>query len=79
MPDLFKAMQADYQAYAHSHGVLPMPAGYNPIRQVELNAFYNVYIPRFRLPALLLLALLVGGGWLWWQSRAARRRPARPR
>ncbi len=69
MPDLFQAMQADYQAYARSHGVLPMPAGYDPVRQVEINALLNVYVPRFQWPALALLALLVTGGWLWWRRR----------
>ncbi len=69
LPDLFTAMQADYQAYANSHGVLPMPAGYDPVRQVELNALYNVYIPRFKWPVLGLLALLVAGGWFWWRRR----------
>ena len=69
MPDLFTAMQADYQAYAHSHGVLPMPAGYDPVRQVEINALLNVYVPRFQWPALGLLALLLAGGWFWWKRR----------
>jgi arylsulfatase/uncharacterized sulfatase len=69
MPDLFQAMQADYQAYARSHGVLPMPAGYDPVRQVEINALLNVYVPRFQWPALALLALLLTGGWLWWRRR----------
>ena len=69
MPDLFQAMQADYQAYARSHGVLPMPPGYDPVRQVEINALLNVYVPRFQWPALALLALLLTGGWLWWRRR----------
>jgi hypothetical protein len=46
-----------------------MPAGYDPVRQVELNALFNVYIPRFRWPVLGLLALLLAGGWLWWRRR----------
>jgi len=59
MPDVFNALQADYAAYAKANGVLPMPAGYEPHRQVLTNALVNVYIPRFRKPALALLAGLV--------------------
>jgi len=58
MPGVFKAMQADYAAYAQANGVLPMPEGYEPIRQVHTNALVNVYVPRFKGPALVLLAVL---------------------
>ncbi len=68
MPALFQAMQADYEAYARSHGVLPMPGGYDPVRQVEINAFFNVYLPRLRLP-LAGLALALALGVLWWLRR----------
>jgi hypothetical protein len=46
-----------------------MPPGYDPVRQVEINALLNVYVPRFQGPALALLALLLAGGWLWWRRR----------
>jgi arylsulfatase/uncharacterized sulfatase len=58
MPEVFRDMQADYAAYARAHGVLPMPAGYEPTRQVLINALVNVYVPRFRGPVLALLAAL---------------------
>jgi arylsulfatase/uncharacterized sulfatase len=59
MPEVFKAMQADYVAYAGANGVLPMPEGYAPHKQILTNVLVNVYIPRFRNTALALLAGLV--------------------
>ncbi|MEI8325294.1 MAG: arylsulfatase [Betaproteobacteria bacterium] len=44
-PDAFKAMQADYEAWSQSHGVLAMPPGYSPTWQVRINSFANYYIP----------------------------------
>ena len=43
-------------AYAKANGVLPMPQGYSPIRQIAYNALVNVYVPRFKYHALALLA-----------------------
>ena len=59
MPALFIAMQADYAAYAKANGVLPMPEGYDPIRQVQINAIVNVYLPRLKRAALPILAAVV--------------------
>jgi len=59
LPEAFKAMQEDYAAYAKANGVLPMPEGYSPIRQVFINSFLNVYVPRYRLQAGLLVAGLL--------------------
>jgi arylsulfatase/uncharacterized sulfatase len=56
MPDIFAAMQADYAAYAKANGVLPMPENYDPIQQVLINAFVNVYLPRFQRAGLPVLA-----------------------
>jgi len=52
-------MQADYAAYAKANGVLPMPEGYDPIQQVQINALINVYVPRFLRTGLPILAGLV--------------------
>ena len=52
-------MQADYAAYAKANGVLPMPEGYDPIQQVQINALINVYVPRFLHTGLPILAGLV--------------------
>ena len=72
-PDTFAQMLRDYEAYAKANGVLPMPEGYDPIEQVQINAFFNVYVPRFQVPVLAVLAMLLGG--LAWRLRrkAARR------
>ncbi len=58
LPAQFKSMQAGYAAYAQANGVLDMPAGYDPLHQVLVNALINVYVPRYRPVALALLALL---------------------
>ncbi|MBL8335889.1 MAG: arylsulfatase [Rhodoferax sp.] len=59
LPQAFDAMRADYEAYALSHGLLPMPEGYDPVRQVLINSFINYWIPTYRTPVLLTLAGLV--------------------
>ena len=53
-------MQAEYAAWAKANGVLPMPEGYNPVRQVMINSFVNYWIPTYRNTALAVLAGLVG-------------------
>lgn len=58
LPDAFRTMQADYEAYARGNGVLPMPEGYEPRKQVLINSLYNVYLPMWRVPGMLILALL---------------------
>lgn len=75
MPQQFEAMKRDYEDYARRNGVLPMPEGYDPIRQVEINAFFNVYVPRYRAPVLTVLALVLAVlGWRLWQRATGRRR-----
>jgi len=59
LPAVFTAMQADYAAYAKANGVLPMPESYDPIRQVQINALINVYLPRFKRAGLPILAAVV--------------------
>lgn len=66
LPAEFESMKRDYASYARENGVLPMPEGYDPIRQVEINALLNVYVPRFRTPVLVLFGLfMVWLGWRW--------------
>ena len=70
MPDVFRTMLADYEAYAKANGVLAMPEGYDPVRQVIVNALYNAYLPRLQRAALPLLAgLALLAGWLHWRRR----------
>ncbi len=67
-PVEFKSMQEDYAAYAKENNVLAMPDDYDPIEQVQINAFYNYYLPKLlrKLPWILLgLALLGFGIWRW--------------
>ena len=74
LPDAFKTMQTDYEAYAKANGVLPMPAGYEPVHQVIVNSFLNVYVPRLTKYALILLgglALLAAGFYLRRKRRPA--------
>lgn len=67
--DRFTAMQKDYDAFAQSHGVLPMPEGYTPIRAVLINSMLNYWLPTYwphiALGHLALVTLLVG----WWRRR----------
>lgn len=58
LPAQFAQMQLAYAAYAKANGVLPMPEGYEPVHQVLVNALINVYVPRFKIPAMILLAAL---------------------
>lgn len=76
LPQAFAELQADYAAYAQSHGVLPMPPGYDPVRQVLINSFLNYWIPTYRNTALGTLAL-VTALLVWWVRRRRQRRQAR--
>lgn len=58
MPEVFQAMRADYDVWASSHHVLPMPEGYNPVRTVMINSFLNYWIPTYRKPVLIWLSVL---------------------
>ena len=70
MPELFKSMQNDYAKWAKANGVLPMPEGYDPIRQVIINSLIFVYWPRYQWHlAALGLVLLLGAVWLWRRKR----------
>ena len=69
----FKAMQADYAAWAQANGVLPMPAGYSPVRQVLINTFVNYWIPTYWRHAV---AALLGTLALLWMLLRRRRHAA---
>lgn len=71
-PQEFKTMQADYEAYAKSHGVLPMPEGYSVVKQVFRNGVRNYWWPKYRLPAGLVLLTL--GALVWYSLRRRRQR-----
>lgn len=70
-PERFKAMLADYDAYAKQVGVLKLPDDFNPQTQVAINAFKKqVELFRTRLigGALVLVALV---GWFVWRRRTS--------
>lgn len=72
LPDVFQRLQVDYENYAASHGVLPMPAGYNPVRQVLINTIFNYWIPSYWMLALSTLSgltVLVLGVKRWRKRR----------
>ena len=71
-PEVFKALQAEYAAWAKAHGVLPMPEGYQPQTQVMINSFYNYWLPAYQNTALATLAALLGLSGLWWWRRRNR-------
>jgi arylsulfatase/uncharacterized sulfatase len=67
-PDLFRTMQADYDTWSKAHGVLPMPEGYSPVRQVMINTVYNYWWPAYGkqcIGSLVALLLAIAGGLAW--------------
>lgn len=74
LPEVFQTMQADYAEYARTHGVLAMPKGYQPTRQITLNSLRNYWLPTYRVHGLVLLtSLLAGAGWLLVRRRQRKR------
>lgn len=64
----FAAMQRDYEAFAQSHGVLPMPEGYTPTRAVLINSMLNYWIPAYALRTSATVLALVAAV-VWWRRR----------
>jgi arylsulfatase A-like enzyme len=74
LPEQFAAMKEDYAKYAKSHGVLPIPDGYNPVQAVFINTIYNYWLPTYGATASMGSAavLLAAMAW-WWRRRRAQR------
>jgi arylsulfatase/uncharacterized sulfatase len=72
-PQAFAALQADYERWAQAQGVLPLPADYNPVRQVLINSFVNYWIPTYKNTALAVLVSLAAAvaGFVFWRRRRA--------
>ena len=70
-PEVFKAMQDEYAAYAKANGVLAMPEDYDPIEQVQINAFHNYYLPKLlrKIPWILAGIVLLFIGIRYWRRR----------
>ncbi len=63
-PERLARMVAAYEAFAESHGIQPLPAGYSQVGQLMSNYLAS----QLREPLLVLLltalSLLAAGGWL---------------
>jgi len=77
LPQEFRAMQADYDNYARTHGVLPMPVGYSPSRQVIINSVVNYWWPFYGKSIVLWSALLALGAASLIMLRRRRRQSTR--
>ena len=73
LPEQFAAMQADYAAWARAHGVLPLPEGYNPVKQVLINSFLNHWIPTYWPHGLAGVLVVLGLPLAWWLRSKSRR------
>ncbi len=72
-PDRFKAMMADYRAYAKANGVLDMPAGYTADEQINRYAFEQQGKPRLVRFGLWVGAfVLLVSGLIWGLRRRGR-------
>ena len=63
-PELKAELLRDYQEYEREMGVLPLPAGYDPHKQVAINSLkkqFKAFGWRIALGALVLLGLIVFG------------------
>jgi arylsulfatase/uncharacterized sulfatase len=76
LPEKFIELQAAYAAWAKANGVLPMPDGYNPQRQVLINSFVNYWIPTYKFHFLAGLAAVVSLVVLGLRRRRNKRRVA---
>lgn len=72
-PEDFQRLIKAYDVWARDHGVLPMPAGYDPVRQVLFNSFRNYWIPNYWLHGLGLTVLLLSV--IGWRRRLRQRAP----
>ena len=59
LPQAFSALQSDYKAWSQSHGVLDLPEGYSPVRQVLINSFFHYWYPYYKFKVLALLGCLL--------------------
>jgi hypothetical protein len=77
MPDIFKAMLAEYDAYAKRSGVLPLPDGYQVERQVRRNAIARQL--SFHAGALIaagVVFIAAAGLLIFWLLRRRKRKRA---
>lgn len=75
LPEQFAAMQIEYAAWAKANVVLPMPEGYNPVKQVFINSVMNYWLPTY-WPHGVVIALGLMGLGIAFKRRAQRRKVA---
>ena len=68
LPERFTEMQADYEDYVQRNGVLPVPDGYEQLRQVSRNSIMARKAEW--MSALLVLFVLIYIGVRWRRKRA---------
>lgn len=68
-PTDYVELIAAYARYERENGVLPLPAGYEPRKQVSINAFLFVYLPRMKWIVGLVVLVLAA----WWVLARRRR------
>jgi hypothetical protein len=69
-PADFQRLLAAYQRFEVEDGVLPLPEGYQPQRQVTINALRRVILPQLLWPAVAVSIFTI----LWVLIRRRRRR-----
>ena len=57
-PAKLQRMLSQYQSYAKRNGVLPVPSGYDPQRQVAINGLGNRARPGILVGVLMVVTLL---------------------
>ncbi|MEI7443519.1 MAG: arylsulfatase, partial [Burkholderiales bacterium] len=77
MPTVVAAMRAEYEDWARAHGVLPMPEGYTPTKQVMINSVLNYWLPEYGPIGAAVLAASLALVVVLLARRRARRRGAR--
>lgn len=73
LPEAFVALQGQYTQYAKDHGVLPMPEGYSPQRQVMINSFLHYWLPAYGAMLVAAVAVMAGGVGVWLFRRRRNR------
>jgi len=68
-PQDYAEMISAYARYERANGVLPMPPGYEPRKQVSINAFLFVYLPYMKWIISLIVIVLAA----WWILSRRRR------
>lgn len=78
-PARFTQMQADYDVFAQTNGVLPMPEGYSAPKQIFDNALRALLVPRILAASPYLAGLgAIIGALVWWPRRRRRQKKAAP-